>query len=345
MLATCNANGVCDFGESTLSCNDCLSTCANNDTCNAGSEGPGCNDCAVPYWDSLCGPCPDCRTADGWGLKGDEHWHFEKVPMCQEQFFSPAILIFENQARSLSDGTKSSSGRFHVREDWGFACPGDKPARATIISQGQADIDRNTRICGAFSDCSTFPTTASPTTLCNPGSRSKANGYVLRAGGSCFMGQGAIFVGDVQCGNIHIDKTPTGTCSAGDLIAFNDTVASPMGNVCPSTGDTSGFVTACDNGICTNQAFGLAGDMISGGDICIKQGGLIFGSVLGGGDGDVDGDDSNNGNVYIESGVTINGQLVSEGDIGIKTNTIINNNGIGVFGTRVTGGIVTEASY
>lgn len=291
------------------------------------------------YWTNLCGPCPNCTNIAGWEIQGDEHFHFEKVPMCGDNFFNPAIMIFENMNDSLT--ADNETGRFHVKANWGTGCA--TTPRATVIVQATADIDQNTRICGAFSDCSTFPA------ACNRGSVDKANGLVLRAGGECYVGDGAVFIGDMQCGVIHVNNTNSTSaadCIIGDLVAFNKDAFHPKAKdkvgalgVCPDPGAFAGFVDGCAHGFCANNTFKMVGDIVSEGDICIKSGATIFGSVLGGGAG------PNQGNIYIESNVTINGQLVSEGDIGIKTNTIINNNGSGTFGTRVNAGIVSEGSF
>lgn len=305
----------------------------------AGSQNDGTAAVNVAnYWEDLCGPCPNCTGIDGWKIQSNEHFHFEKSPMCGNNFFNPAIMVFENQNDSLA--VDNETGRFHVRADWGNGCA--VTPRVTVIAQATADIDKNTRICGAWSDCSVFPAP------CDRSSAGKSNGYVLRAGGECYIGDGAVFIGDMQCGVIHVNNTATAAaadCIIGDLVAFNDASAHPKASdkadpttgVCPAATAYTGFVDDCSRGFCANNAFKMVGDIISDGDICIKQGATVFGSVLGGGDG--------TGNIYIESNVTINGQLVSEGDIGIKTNTTINNNGTGTFGARVVSGIQSESAY
>jgi hypothetical protein len=320
----------------------------------AGNTAPGLMATAVAqtggmndYWKQLCGinnvGCPNCdNPADqpagmlGWGSKNDDHIHFEKQPSCREDFFPKSILVFENQTRSLS-GSGDDTGRFHVKQDWGKGCAGDLPVVATIIAQGTADIDLNTRLCGVWSDC-TVPTT------CDRNSRPLANGLVFRSGGQCFFNKGSMMIGDVQCGIIDINVATTGAeCMVGNMVAFNDTVGKANtnndgdidSNMCPTSID-SGF-PSCSNGVCMNGAVKMAGDLISDGDICVHAGVTVFGSVLSGGDG--------SGNAYIENNTIINGQLVSEGSIGIKNNTQINNSGVGIFGSRVVSGIQNEPGY
>jgi hypothetical protein len=315
----------------------------------AGNSAPGLMSGAVPvtsgltdYWKELCGGCPNCDnqldlTAGrlGWGSRDDDHIHFEKQPSCREDFFPKSILVFENQTRSLSTAG-DDTGRFHVKQDWGKNCAGDLPVVATIIAQGIADIDLNTRLCGVWSDCN-VPTT------CDRNSRPLANGLVFRAGGQCFFNQGSMMIGDVQCGVIDINVATTGAeCMVGNMVAFNDSAGKANtnnagaidSNMCPSS--TTGF-PSCTSGVCMNGAVKMAGDLISDGDVCVHAGVTVFGSVLSGGDG--------SGNAFIENNTVINGQLVSEGSIGIKNNTQINNNGVGFFGSRVISGIQNEPGY
>jgi hypothetical protein len=288
-------------------------------------------------WQHLCGPCPNCTGIDGWRIQGDEHFHFEESPMCGDNFFNPSILVFENQLDLLS--ADNVGGRFHVKEDWGAGSCGADIPRVTVIVQAHADIAENTRICGAYADCTPFPAP------CTRASAAMANGLVIRAGGECYVGKGAVFTGDMQCGVIHVNNGTGGECIVGDLIAFNDAsdhpharkAASVDRGVCPDPGSYSGFVSQCTDGFCANQSFKMVGDLISQGDICIRQGAEIYGSVLGGGDG--------SGNIFIESDVDIFGQLVSEGSIGMKSNVSINNDGTGVFGSRVTSGVRVEGSW
>lgn len=291
------------------------------------------------FWNDFCRPttaCTGCSVGETLGMQSNNHWHFEKAPMCREDFFSPSILVFENQALSLTD-TSSKLGRFHVKEDWGSSACASGPVQHTVIVQGHAELAKNTRICGAFSDCTGFPADGA---ACDTGKRGNAKGYVLRAGGSCYIGEGTTFVGDFACGNIHINANPAGACSIGNLVAFNDDSVRLPGSevVCPDASATSGF-QPCTKGICIKDSFNMMGDIISDADICIRSGVTIFGSVLGGGDG------PNQGNIFIENNTTINGQLVSEGHIGMRANVVINNNGTGIFGSRVTSGIRIESSY
>ncbi len=303
-------------------------------------------------WNSLCGACPNCDVAEpsrdvlgsgagdgvtsGWGAVSDEHFHFEQLPMCTSDFFSPSILVFENQVQSLTSTAKT--GRFHVKTDWGTGCPAPSFVKHTVIAQGVADIDLNTRICGVWSDCSSFA--AATTEPCTAANRDLADGFVVRAGGGCWVDSGAVFIGDMQCANIEINDGVANRCNIGDLIAFNsaaETAGRVMNGVSLCEG---GEGVSCQKGICMEASSTIVGNLISNGDICLKNGAKVFGSALAG--SKVDGTP---GNVFINTGGIINGQLVSEGSIVILSDTVINNNGTGIFGTRVTSGIASEGSY
>jgi hypothetical protein len=311
-------------------------------------------------WDDFCGlnntingnapqPCTRCSptggTANvggvwqGWHDVSDEHIHFEDKS-CADQWPSPSIVFFEKTAADVN----SNNGRFHVVSDWGEATlcnsSAKAPVRTTVLAKGHADVEKNTQICGVFSQCGTLSGTLDqswPPTPCNlDNQRGRSKGVVLRAMGDCSFDLGSVLVGDVTCGTIEMNQG-TNKCLVSNLTAFNKAMGAPMmtkqgSNICAGVSGKNGMPT-CGNGICIADAQLLVGDMTSAGDICIDNGARVSGSIL------------SVGTTVIQNDSLINGQAVAGKEIGFANDVTISNFGTGKFGQKIGAARRSEPMY